>query len=146
MTRIASRILLVAVAGMALWGCQTTPPANQSGAIAPATLPEAKARYVVFFTPWSSRLEAGAHAVIGYAAHRIVKDGHVRVTVIGYTDPNGSVEDNKKLSAERASAVANALASSGVDRSLIEEKSFGSVGYVADSVEGRRAIIAVNSQ
>ncbi len=146
MIRIAGRILLVAATALALWGCQTPPQtANQASAGAPAALPEGKARYVVFFTPWSSRLQAGAHAVIGYAAHKIVNDGHVRVTVTGYTDPNGKDEDNKKLSAERARAVADGLVSNGVDRNLIDMKSFGSVGYVADSVEGRRAVITVDS-
>jgi outer membrane protein OmpA-like peptidoglycan-associated protein len=144
MTRMASRIFLVVVAGMALLGCQTPPQAaNQAGTMAP--LPEAKARYVVFFTPWSSRLEAGAHAVIGYAAHKIVKDGRVRVTVIGYTDPHGSDEDNKKLSAARANTVADALVGNGVDRNLIDVKFVGSAGYVSDSVEGRRAVIAVSN-
>jgi outer membrane protein OmpA-like peptidoglycan-associated protein len=145
MTRISSRIFLFVAMGVGLWGCQTPQTANQASTMAPAPLPEAKARYVVFFTPWSSRLEAGAHAVVGYAAHRIVKDGHVRVTVIGYTDPNGKDEDNKKLSAERARVVADALVVSGVDRNLIEMKSFGSVGYVADPVEGRRAVITVDN-
>jgi outer membrane protein OmpA-like peptidoglycan-associated protein len=145
MTRISSKILLVAALGIGLWGCQTPPGANQSSALAPAPLPEAKARYVVFFTPWSSRLEAGGHAVVAYAAHKIVKDGHVRVTVIGYTDPNGKDEDNKKLSAERARVVADALVGSGVDRNLIELKSMGSVGYVAEPIEARRAVITVDN-
>jgi outer membrane protein OmpA-like peptidoglycan-associated protein len=147
MTRTASRILLIGVAGIALLGCQTPQQtANQAAKQTdmPAQSPSEKARYVVFFTPWSSRLEAGGHAVIGYAAHKIVKAGHVRVTVTGYTDPDGNVEDNKKLSAERARVVANALAVSGVDKSLIDEKSFGSAGYVSDTVEGRRAVITVD--
>ncbi|HEX3667478.1 MAG TPA: OmpA family protein [Rhizomicrobium sp.] len=142
MTRIASRLLLVAAAGASLMACQTMNTTNQASTMAP--LPDAKARYVVFFTPWSARLEAGGHAVVGYAAHKIVRDGHVRVTVIGYTDPNGSDADNKKLSAARANTVADALVSNGVDRSLIDVKSVGSIGYVSDSVEGRRAVIAVD--
>jgi outer membrane protein OmpA-like peptidoglycan-associated protein len=145
MTRIVSRILLVAAAGLTLWGCQTPPQGNQTGALAPAPLPEAKARYVVFFTPWSSRLEAGGHAVVASAAHHIVRDGHVRVTVIGYSDPNGRDEDNKKLSAERAHVVADALASNGVDKNLIEMRSVGSVGYVAEPLEARRAVITVDN-
>ncbi|HTT85466.1 MAG TPA: OmpA family protein [Rhizomicrobium sp.] len=146
MTRISSKVLLMAAMGIALWGCQTPPqPANQASALAPTPLPEARARYVVFFTPWSSRLDSGGHAVVASAAHRIVKDGHVRVTVIGYTDPNGRAEDNKKLSAERAQTVADALASGGVDRSLIEVRSMGSVGYVAEPLEARRAVITIDN-
>jgi outer membrane protein OmpA-like peptidoglycan-associated protein len=146
MTRISSKILLVAAAGVALLGCQTLPSGtNHASAVAPAPLPEAQARYVVFFTPWSSRLEAGAHAVVAYAAHQIVKNGHVRVTVIGYSDPKGSDEDNKKLSAARAEAVAAALATYGVDRHAIVVQSVGSVGYVAEPLEARRAVIAVEN-
>jgi outer membrane protein OmpA-like peptidoglycan-associated protein len=80
------------------------------------------------------------------AAHRIAKNGHVRVTVIGYTDPGGTAGQDKKLSADRANSVADALAGNGVDRNIIDVKFVGSAGYVADSVEGRRAIIAVNNQ
>jgi len=144
MIRNSIKILLVAAASVALWGCQTPPQgANQAGNMAP--LPEAKARYVVFFTPWSSRLEAGGKTVVTVAAHKIIRDGHVRVTVIGYTDPRGTIDQDKKLSADRANAVANALVDNGVDRSLIEVKFVGSAGYVSDSVEGRRAVIAVNN-
>jgi outer membrane protein OmpA-like peptidoglycan-associated protein len=144
MTRISSRIFLVAAAGLALLGCQTPPQgANQASTMTP--LPEAKARYVVFFTPWSSRLEAGGKTVVTVAAHKIVRDGHVKVTVIGYTDPRGTIEQDKKLSAERANAVADALVGNGVDRSLIDVKYVGSVGYVSDTVEGRRAVITVDN-
>ena len=144
MTRTASRSLLVAALGAALLGCQTPPQNANQAAGTPAPLPEGQARYVVFFTPWSSRLEAGGKTVVSVVAHRIARDGHVRVTVIGYTDPNGSVADDKKLSAARASTVADALVNNGVDRNLIEVKSVGSAGYVSDTVEGRRAIITVN--
>src|ERR1700689_1805861 len=122
MTRISSKILLVAAMGIGLWGCQTPPPANQSSALAPAPLPEGKARYIVLFTPWSSRLDMGGRAVVASAAHHIARYGHAHVTVTGYTDPNGNDEDNKKLSAERAQNVANALVSNGVDRGLIDVK------------------------
>ncbi|HEX4158143.1 MAG TPA: OmpA family protein [Rhizomicrobium sp.] len=144
MTRMASRIFLVAVAGMVLLGCQTPQQtANHTGTMTP--LPDAKARYVVFFTPWSSRLEAGGKTVVTAAAHRIVRDGHVRVTVIGYTDPRGTIEQDKNLSAARANTVAEALIGNGVDRNLIDVRFVGSVGYVSDSVEGRRAVITVNN-
>ena len=145
MTRITSKSFLIAMASIALWGCQT-PPQNQASGVAPAPLPEAKARYVVFFTPWSARLDGGGKTVVSIAAHRIAKDGHVRVTVFGYTDPRGTIEQDKKLSADRANTVADALVGNGVNRNLIDLKFVGAVGYVSDSVEGRRAVIAVNSQ
>lgn len=145
MARIEKRILLVAAMGTVLWGCQTPQTANQTSAVAPAPLPAAKARYVVFFTPWSAKLEAGGKMVVSVAAHKIVKDGRVKVTVLGYTDPNGSDEDNKKLSAARANTVADALVGYGVQRGLIDVKYVGAVGYVSDSVEGRRAVITVDN-
>jgi outer membrane protein OmpA-like peptidoglycan-associated protein len=142
---MSNKVLLVAAMGIGLLGCQTPPAGNQSSAPAPAAVAQAGDHYVVFFTPWSSRLESGGHAVVSYAAHRIVKDGHVHVTVTGYTDGKGSDEDNKKLSAARAQVVADALASNGVDRSLIEVRSIGSAGYVSEPLEARRAIIAVGN-
>ncbi|HEY3636915.1 MAG TPA: OmpA family protein [Rhizomicrobium sp.] len=145
MARISSKIILVAAMAAGLWGCQTPPQtANPASALAPVPLPAARARYVVFFTPWSAKLDGGAHSVISYAAHQIAKDSHAHVTVTGYADPKGTGADNIKLSSDRAQGVADALAHYGVDKNSIVVKSMGSVGFVVEPLEARRAVIAVD--
>ncbi|MDW6001588.1 OmpA family protein [Vibrio mangrovi] len=61
------------------------------------------------------------------------------VTVTGHTDSTGSAEYNQSLSEKRAQAVANALASQGVDPSRITVRGMGESEPVAsnDTKEGR---------
>lgn len=58
----------------------------------------------------------------------------------GYTDSKGSVAINKKLSAARAQAVANALIANGVDKSRIKVRGFGKDNPICDNKteEGRQ--------
>jgi outer membrane protein OmpA-like peptidoglycan-associated protein len=51
----------------------------------------------------------------------------------GYTDNKGSAAINKKLSKERAQAVANALIAHGVDRSRIRVRGFGKDNPICDN-------------
>jgi SH3 domain-containing YSC84-like protein 1 len=63
-----------------------------------------------------------------------------KIRVEGYTDNVGSKEANLKLSTERAEAVANWLASHGVDRDRLSSKGFGEAHPVtSNSTEEGRA-------
>jgi outer membrane protein OmpA-like peptidoglycan-associated protein len=147
MTSWSSKIFVIVVTGLVLLGCQSaSSPTSQQSAAAPQALPAGGARYVVFFTPWSSRLEAGGHNVVANAARQIARYGSARVTVTGYTDPKGNDADSKRLSAARAQVVADALARNGVDPKSIVVEARGSAGDVAEALEGRRAVITVGDR
>jgi outer membrane protein OmpA-like peptidoglycan-associated protein len=56
-----------------------------------------------------------------------------RFYVDGYTDNRGSVAVNKRLSAQRAQAVVNALIAAGVDKSRLKARGFGKENPICDN-------------
>ena len=131
MTRSATRSALgrAAVIGSLVLGL---------GACATATVP----RYVVFFTAFSTDLDAAAKAVVLDAAGAARAVPTSFVTVSGWTDRAGTPEDNQHLSANRAQAVANELIRDGVAQGRIVVRPRGQTGG-EPGVESRRVEINV---
>lgn len=74
----------------------------------------------VLFDTARSTLKPGADAMIDRIAGFLKQNEGTKVIVEGHTDSRGSDEYNQRLSEQRAQAVADALASRGVDRNRVE--------------------------
>lgn len=63
-----------------------------------------------------------------------------KITIVGHTDNSGNEAENKKLSEERAKAVANYLINGGISKANISCIGFGSLNPITtnDTEEGRR--------
>lgn len=68
----------------------------------------------------SSRLDAGARAILNQQAQWIRQFPEVRFRVYGHTDAVGSASFNKRLGLARANAVVNHFATQGISRSRLE--------------------------
>jgi len=71
----------------------------------------------VYFTRAGARLNAVAHPIVAAAAKSAGSADWVVLTV--YTDPRGTLEENRRLAERRADAVADALAERGVERAQV---------------------------
>lgn len=101
--------------------------------------------YAVFFEPQSSDLDDSARQIIADVAHKASLRPSEAVTVSGFTDPDGSVPDNKLLAARRARAVSAMLIADGVDPARIKRHAVGGIDYAMDSVESRRVEIMLGA-
>jgi outer membrane protein OmpA-like peptidoglycan-associated protein len=68
------------------------------------------------------------------------KHSNYRIRVVGHTDNSGSEKENDRLSQDRAEAVAEYLASTGIDLNVITAEGMGSKSPVSDNrtLEGRQ--------
>lgn len=66
-------------------------------------------------------------------------DGNLKLAINGYTDNSGNDSHNIQLSKDRATAVLNAITTSGIDQSRLSAEGFGSKTPIADnsSEEGK---------
>ncbi len=99
--------------------------------------------YAVFFPPQSAALDPAAKAVIASLADKAKVRPGAMVVVSGFSDPEGSVPDNLKLSARRARVVADTLVADGVPPYRIERRALDGVDYSIDSLESRRVEITL---
>jgi outer membrane protein OmpA-like peptidoglycan-associated protein len=74
----------------------------------------------VLFDTAAATLKPGAGAVLDRVAGFLNENQGTRVMVEGHTDSRGSETYNEELSRRRAQAVADALASRGIDRARVE--------------------------
>jgi outer membrane protein OmpA-like peptidoglycan-associated protein len=100
-------------------------------------------RFVVFFAPWSSDLDASARQVVATVGERARQRPGALVTVNGYASPVGTVDANKLLSEHRAKAVTDALVAAGVPPARIVSRSHGIVDFKLDDIESRRVEITL---
>ena len=106
--------------------------------------PVANPGYLVFFTERSAVLEAEATDVVARAAAAAKAAPGAPVTVIGWTDSDGSPQADVALSRARARCVADALVSDGVRASRIVRQGRGQT-HNDSGVESRRVEIRVGS-
>lgn len=94
--------------------------------------------HVNFATDASAILPASQPQVDAIAA-LLKQESGLRLAINGHTDDTGSIERNRELSEERASAVRAALIASGIDAGRLSAKGFGSASPVApnDTAEGQ---------
>ena len=74
----------------------------------------------VLFDTAQATLKPGAQAQLDRVASFMAKNEGTKVIIEGHTDSRGSESYNQDLSQRRAQAVADALASHGIDRSRVE--------------------------
>ena len=94
------------------------------------------------FAPGSARLAEGSYASLALLAAFLKADADRRVVLVGHTDAVGSLEDNVKLSRERAASVMDRLvAGHGVTEGQLSSNGMGYLSPVASNAtsEGRNA-------
>jgi outer membrane protein OmpA-like peptidoglycan-associated protein len=99
--------------------------------------------FVVFFSPWSSDLDAQGKQVVATVGERARQRPGARITVNGYASPVGTADENQKLSERRTQAVIDALGAAGVPAGRILSQSHGEVDYKLDPIESRRVEITL---
>lgn len=106
--------------------------------VGPTTPPD----YVIFFTEKSSVLEPAAVSLIRRAANEALATPGSPVSVIGWTDSDGSPEADRVLSRQRAAAVAETLEADGVPSTRITRRGRGQT-HEDRGIESRRVEIRV---
>ena len=102
-------------------------------------------RFVVFFAPFSSDLDAPAKQVIATVGEKARQRPAAMVTVSGYASTSGTAAANQKLSADRARTVEQALVAAGVPASRITRHALGEVDFTMDPIESRRVEITLGT-
>ena len=82
----------------------------------------------VDFEPGGVGLTAGSEAAIARAAEVLAAAPDLALVVVGHTDATGSLEINRRVSAQRAAAVRDALIAAGVSAGRLSAEG---VGYLA---------------
>ena len=98
--------------------------------------------YIVYFQERSAQLDPDARDLVALAAQRANAAPGSPVEIIGYTDSAGSPPADILLSQQRAQAVADALAASGVAPSRLQRVGRGQTG-VDPGIASRRVEIDI---
>jgi OOP family OmpA-OmpF porin len=80
---------------------------------------------IIYFAHGSARVEGEGVAVVRRMAEDYRQNGRVAVEILANTDNSGSQVSNRRLSQRRALAVADALVSNGVPRTVIVLRPMG---------------------
>ena len=131
------RAVFFALSLIALSGCQA---ASQDVA---RQYHPAEPRYVVFYSPWSSTLDAKGLALVAQAAQDALKDPASTVQVVGFASTIGSDAANQALSEERAEGVLHQLIADGVPQGRITSMARGATTYQLSAIEARRVEIDI---
>jgi outer membrane protein OmpA-like peptidoglycan-associated protein len=125
-------VLLAPLAAMPLaaTGCATAPPARS---------------FVVFFQPFSAVPDTDAALILTRAAEAARAYPSDPVQVIGFADPEGASDDNRRLSEARAEAVSAHLAQRGVPPARILRSARGATEPTLAMVESRRVEIRLGA-
>lgn len=125
-------LLGLAMPVLGLAGCATPPPPART--------------FVVFFDPWSAVPDDDAVAIIDRAAAAAKGFPNDPVWVIGFADPEGSSDDNRRISQARAEAVSAFLAQKGVAPARIQRAARGATEPTMAMVESRRVEIRIGAR
>ncbi len=121
-------------AGLILLGLSACMMSPRAPTVAPG--------YIVFFAERSSALEPSATDVVARAAAAAQAQPSAAVTVLGWTDSDGSKQADIELSRARAARVADALVADGVAPARITRHGRGQTGD-DPGVESRRVEIRI---
>lgn len=108
-----------------------------------AATPPAKQAFLVFFEPWSAKLDPQGQAAINGAAELAKKSPGAVVHVVGFADPDGSASANIELSQLRAQLVVDELVKAGVPAARIRRSGRGPTDFAQSSLESRRVEITI---
>ena len=99
--------------------------------------------FLVFFEPWSVKLDEQGRAAIDGAAELARKSPAAVVRVVGFADPEGSAAANIELSRLRAQLVVDELVKAGVTQSRIRQSGRGPTDFTHSGLESRRVEITI---
>ncbi|MBZ9942443.1 OmpA family protein [Mesorhizobium sp. BR1-1-13] len=85
----------------------------------------------IYFRPASARLDTQSRPLLAEVVGVVSKCPGLKVEVSGYTDADGPVAENKRLSERRAQAVADAIVGAGIPRTQITATGYGEERPVA---------------
>ena len=103
-------------------------------------------RMPIFFEEWSTALDHDGLSAVGAAAEIVRQHPGVPVMVIGYDDPEGSMQENLSLSRDRAQVVMDALVLAGIPASQITREAKGAATYTSAAWESRRGEIVIDDR
>ncbi len=112
--------------------------------IAACTTTPASQAFLVFFEPWSVKLDAQGRAAIDGAAELARKSPSSTIHVVGFADPEGSTAANIELSRLRAQLVVDELVKAGVPQARIRQSGRGPTDFAQSSLESRRVEITIS--
>jgi outer membrane protein OmpA-like peptidoglycan-associated protein len=116
-------------------------------ALAAACASEPPARtYLVFFAPFMAEPDADARTILDRAAAGARAFPNEPIQVIGFADPEGTTEENRRLSQARADSVAKALGERGVAPGRILRGARGATDPQFAMVESRRVEIRIGAE
>jgi outer membrane protein OmpA-like peptidoglycan-associated protein len=94
----------------------------------------------LLFDSGSAMLKPGAQRVIDNLAQLLRRDPDRDIAIEGFTDSEGPIEANRKLSQSRAAAVKSALVARGIEPGRIDSRGYGPAFPVAsnDTSTGRQ--------
>jgi outer membrane protein OmpA-like peptidoglycan-associated protein len=101
--------------------------------------------FVVFFEPQSSAPDTDSALILTRAAEAARAYPTEIVRVIGFADPEGASEENRRLSQARAEAVSAHLAQRGVAAARIMRSARGATEPALAMVESRRVEIRIGN-
>jgi outer membrane protein OmpA-like peptidoglycan-associated protein len=90
----------------------------------------------VLFRTGSAEISPQIAHQVQVLAQAVAKSPSLKVRVDGYADPRGTVDDNMKLSQDRANAVRDLLLSAGLDEDVVEVNAYGKNQSVAADSDG----------
>jgi outer membrane protein OmpA-like peptidoglycan-associated protein len=129
--------LLVAVAILA--GCTMMRPKHTA-----TPVPMPPKTFIVFFHPWDNSLTPEAKVIVDQASAKVKETNPSTIAVAGYTDNDGSVQDNWKLARQRVKTVRDAMAADGIDSKLFLDLPLGTPDDTAGMTGDRRIEIRLN--
>jgi outer membrane protein OmpA-like peptidoglycan-associated protein len=90
-------------------------------------------RNELLFDSGQAKLKPGAHKALESLAQFMRKEPEREVAIEGFTDATGASEVNRRLSAERADAVKQALVARGVEPHRIDARGYGPAFPIASN-------------
>ncbi|WP_114521757.1 OmpA family protein [Altererythrobacter sp. ZODW24] len=93
---------------------------------------------MVFFEFDSAEVPASASETLAFVRENAEPCGWTSISAVGHTDRSGSDNYNQRLSEDRAEAVANFLASMGIDRSMVSTSAVGETAPRVPTEDGVR--------
>lgn len=94
----------------------------------------------IFFESGSSALDKKSNIEIKRLAELIIRSGEMNVEIAGHTDNVGSIDENQRLSEDRARAVVDALVSYGVSKEKLSYIGLGETNPLEsnETAQGRK--------
>jgi outer membrane protein OmpA-like peptidoglycan-associated protein len=90
----------------------------------------------VLFRTGSAEISPEIAHQVQVLAQAVAKSPSLKIRVDGYADPRGTIDDNMRLSQERANAVRDLLLSAGLDQDVLEVNAYGKNQSVAADSDG----------